>query len=877
MKSTQKDCSVFGLYVADAMEFGRSAGAGRSRRPGLKDTSSRERNMQAGSGAIGMKARSESFRSACCAAAAAFFAIVAMSSAPVPGAADDGEEAREVVSVGSRMSTGAAKGLLPITVIEREDIELSGARNLWDFLAGRLDYNSYGLDRPFILGAFRVALLIDGRPITDTVYALDSLPVAAVERIEVLSNGAAALYGPQATAGAVNIVLRDRFEGIEVQAGIEHPVNGGGESGLASVLWGGAFGPGHLSIGVDLFRRNEIRESQRRYSRSSWTPGGAFADTTGVSVFGNTAIAFTGEGIVAQALGDCEGGAFTGPLAEPYGIPGEGCGYASGDVAWSWEQRDRDALFVGLDYPVSEDHSLYFDSRLVQSDYMFPRSAPALISLPPTRQLPATVFHRFAGHGHRDRSMDLDEYDLTLGVEGGLPYGIGFDAHLRTHSHDEFREAGTYVRRSVFEQALADGSYDLLNPLSTAPAHLEAVADSSLRLTRDRAIEHRVARVTFDGRSPEFLGRSMGWAAGAELAYEKRTRDPVYRDAAGNRVDQGDVIGSFDFGFSGDRTRLSKFVELSVPLHERWDLMLASRHDDHDDVESTKSHQLATRFRLSENLSLRGSWSKSAKPPGIGALHTARVVTRPRIYDPMTGYRYEIVAFNSGNPGLDESRADSFGLGIVSDMGPVTLSADWFRMGLSRLLTIYSSQGLLRLEAQGALPDDVLIDRDPQTNLIRNIVKPVSGDGKTDVSGLNLHARTGWQSRWADFELDVWWTHVTKYYERASGIETSYTVPRNRAHAMLRATRGDVTAQWSAYGLSSRPHYWGSSYSGWVGHDLSVRWEDAFGVAGTEIIGGVVNVADREPSTDPYDAGYSDETFDSIRGRTLFVSVEKTW
>ena len=698
--------------------------------------------------------------------------------------------------------------------------------------------------------------------------------MSAVERIEVLSDSAVALYGPRAIAGAINIVLRDRFEGIEVQAGVEHPVRGGGETEHASAWWGGAVGAGHLNVGVDLFRRNEIRESQRRYSRPSWTPGGAFDDASEISIAGNTALAFTPEGIAALSLGECAGGEFTGPLADPYGIPGHACGYATGNVDWSWERRDRDALSLGLDYPLGEDHSLYFDARLVQSEIMYPRRAAAYqtlgIRLPGG---PATFFHRFAGHGHREASTDLEEHDLTFGIEGGLGHGIGYDAYLRSYRHDEDLDAGTYVHRSVF----ADPSYDFLNPLSTEPAHLEAVANSSLRRYRDRTMEHRVARIAFDGRSPEVAGRIFAWAAGAELAHEERKRDPVYRDGAGNEVDQADVIGSFDFAFSGDRTRLSKFVELSVPLHERWDVSLAGRHDDHDDVDSTVSHQVATRFRLNEQLTLRGSWSKAAKPPGVGGLHAARVVTRPRVRDPITGFRYEVIAINSGNPELVEDRAESFGLGIVSEMGPLTLSADWYRMGLSRLLTIYSAQGLLRLEARGALPEGVVINRDPQTNLIMNIVKPVTSDGKIDVSGIHLRARTGWKSRWADFELDAWWAHATKYHERASGLESSYTVPRNRAHAVLRATRGDVTAQWSAYGLSDRPNYWGSGYPGWVGHDLSVRWEDAFGVAGAEITGGVINVADREPPEDPDDAGYPDETFDSIRGRTLFVSLEKSW
>ena len=824
------------------------------------------------------------------AAAAALCALAALSAVPVPGAARDGAGSGQVVSTGSLTSTGAVSDLQPVTVIGREEIELSGMRNVWDLIASRLDYNSFGLARPFVLGGFRAAILVNGRSISDSTFDLDSLPVSAVERIEVLSDSAVALYGARAIAGTVNIVLRDRFEGFEFQAGGENPVNGGGDTAHLGAFWGTALGDGHLNVGVDVFRRNEIRESQRSYSRARWTPGGAFADANGVSLYGNTARYSipNPDGPrptrpAVAALGDCEGGAFTGPLANPYGLPGHACGYAFADIAWSWEQRDRDALSIGFDHPVGEDHSLYLDARLVRSDFMSPSQAPALTRvpglqipahlLPSTTGAPATLLHRFAGHGHRDARTDLEEHDLTIGAEGRLAYGIGYDAYLRSYRHDEDLDAGVYVHRRV----LADPRYDLLNPLSTAPLHLEAVRDSSLRRYRNSFIEHRVARIAFDGRSPEVAGRALSWAAGAEYAYEKRTHDPVYRDGAGNAVDQADVIGSFDISFTGSRARVSKFGELSIPLHERWEVLLAGRHDDHDDVESTTAHQVATRFRLREGLTLRGSFSRAAKARGIGALHTARVVTLPRIFDPLTRFRYETVAVNSGNPELGEDRADSLGLGVVSEMGPVTLSADWYRMGLSRLLTIYSAQGLVWAEALGGtLPPGVEIVRD-DAGFITRIVKPVSGDGMIDVSGLILRAQAQWDADWADFDLDVWWSHMTRYHDRTPLFESAPRVPRNRAHARLRAGRGDLTAQWSAYGLSSRPNPWGSGYPGWVGHDVSMRWENAFGIGGAELTGGVINVADREPPADPSDPYWPDETFDSVRGRTLFLNLKRSW
>ena len=118
--------------------------------------------------------------------------------------------------------------------------------------------------------------------------------------------------------------------------------------------------------------------------RSSWTPGGSFDDATGVSVFGNTAIAFGPQGISALSLGDCEGEGFTGPLEDPFGIPGRGYGYAIGDVAWSWEQRDRDTNVADRE-PSAEPRRLPPFLRLAAGERGLRAEMPAeeLDRLPP--------------------------------------------------------------------------------------------------------------------------------------------------------------------------------------------------------------------------------------------------------------------------------------------------------------------------------------------------------------------------------------------------------------------------------------------------------------------------------------------------------------
>ncbi|MDD9993934.1 MAG: TonB-dependent receptor plug domain-containing protein [Rhodospirillales bacterium] len=228
-----------------------------------------------------------------------------------------GGDAGTDTTVGSLILSVPVGKLRPVTVIDRDDIALSGMRNVWDLLRSRDEYNYFGLHRPHNLGSLRAVFLIDGRRISDSYFDLDALPISAIERIEILSSSAVAIHGAQGISGAINIVLRSGFEGVEAQVHGESPVGSGGEAGIASALWGGSVGGGHLTVGADVFSRNEVRSRDRAYSRSSWTPGGSFDDAFAVSVGSNTAVVFTEEGPVARSLGPCEGSHACGTLRPP--------------------------------------------------------------------------------------------------------------------------------------------------------------------------------------------------------------------------------------------------------------------------------------------------------------------------------------------------------------------------------------------------------------------------------------------------------------------------------------------------------------------------------------------------------------------------------
>ncbi len=833
--------------------------------------------------------------------------------------------ADEIRQVAGHIPVAAADAVQPIAVIDRTDIELSGMSNVRDLLLSRLKYNSFGLRRPFVLGSGRVAILVNGRRIsdsrlmTDLNFELDALPISAVERIEILSDSAAALHGGHAIAGAVNIVLKRDHEGVEVRASHDRPLRRGGDSLHGSALWGQTLERGHLLIGADVFHRGEIRDTDRDYSRASWMPGGSFADTAGVSVGGNTLFIPTKDDpgnptiiyvpnadsdSIARALGTCDGNAYTGELNAPYGIPGTGCGFAWAKIAWSRERFERESLFLNLDYPVGEDADMYIDGRFAQGDTAF-RYAPAvdtfsftpsaafrqeLLQDPDIATLPdkLRVAHRFVGHGNRDWLTDKQEYDLTLGLRGRFARGIGgigYDAHLRYYRHDATEAGDTFVSQSKIQSAIEEGRYNLQNPLSRDAAHLAAIRETGLRLTRDQITDHKTARASLDGAAFALGGGDARWAAGAEVAHEDWQDVYDYRDVVNASYEASDVLGSAGNSASGQRRRWSAFTEASLPLHGDWDVVLAGRRDDHDDVGATFSYQVASQYRLHKALAVRGSWSEGSRAPSLYALHKSESLSYPLVCDTKTFTgdlkdcdEYQVQRASGRNPELEPDEADSLSFGAMTGLGPFSLSADWFRIRLSGESAQLSAQSIINLDAEGRLPPGAKVQR--EGSVITRIESPLVNAGETDASGIDFRAGAGWKADWADIVLDARWLHVTRSESRVNGVVQPGDYPRDRVHASLRASRGDFSASWSVLAVSG---YWNirrsARYKAWVGHDITLRWRDAFGLSGMDLTGGVLNVGDRGPSTDPTVPGSqgADTTLDSVRGRTIFLTAKMSF
>ena len=226
------------------------------------------------------------------------FAASLAVSAPASFAADEdegAEDAERIVVTGSRLKRTDVEGANPVTVIDREQIELSGEISAADLIRNTT-FNSFGSFRPQSgssaqgvstvnlrgIGASRSLVLVDGRrltmsPSTGSSQDLNSIPLAAIERVEILSDGASAVYGSDAIGGVVNVITRKDYNGAEISVSkseISLPADGGDRE-AGSAVFGSSNDTTSIIGGVSWNSRDIIFERDYYWVQP------------GVSIYGN--------------------------------------------------------------------------------------------------------------------------------------------------------------------------------------------------------------------------------------------------------------------------------------------------------------------------------------------------------------------------------------------------------------------------------------------------------------------------------------------------------------------------------------------------------------------------------------------------------------
>lgn len=790
----------------------------------------------------------------------------------------------------------------PVVVIDRVAIEMSGLTTLSQLLSDRSAFNVFGIRG--LSAAIGGAYLVDGRPVTGLDFGI--FPLSSVERIELIEEGATRFSG-HIGDGTINIVRRRDFQGSEVSAGLGRPVQSGMDSNAGSALWGGPVGHGRVLVGIDHAFSEEVRDSERSYKRTRFTD--SLAGSQGVSTAGNTL--FVGED--SYALGPCDPQVFTGPLQNG---DGQACGYPYSDVAWfsEYPRTQRESLFLHADHPVGENAELYLDVLTAKTrtrytwapppgtfDFDVPQHSPvrdALEAAVPGLEIPVdgsvTVAHRFVGHGLRSWRWDWDDRNLVAGIRGAFSEHLDFDVHLRHYRTRGLEQGATFVSEERVTEAVLQGDYDIVDALSNDPVHLEAIHRTSLHSRQNFDNEITVLHAALDGSAWELSGGPARWTVAFE--YEDYAfRDVIHnRDFENRTYDVTQVLGGGGSIVRADRQIMLAQAGAVLPVLPGLELVVTGRHREYDDIGGTSAWRVASHYQANEVLSVRLHTDRAEYSPGVRQLYELDRNVFPYIRDCKAHVDdpdacveqvavVQIKTEDVGNPDLEPSKARAVGIGATLHFETLYLAADWYRQKAWNQASRPGAQHLVILENHGEdLPQGVQVLRigGSESAAIEKIVRPLFSqrDNDTRTEGLAMRAGAEWESAWALLDLDIRYLRTIDSQSRVQGVKQPGDFPRHRAHAVLRASRGDWTASWNVHTMSgyynaTRTGRWGS----WTGHDLALQWRGAYGLQGLELTAGALNIDNRKPALNPANPNNPNLSYDSTRGRTYFLNARLGW
>jgi len=661
------------------------------------------------------------------------FSVCTSAAAALPDtpATDSSESANPLFTVeitGTRLELPKSQISSPLEVISRQDIEASGNRTLSDVVrAITADNNgSIGLGNVsgFAQGSSGIALrglavsatlvLINGRRMASygladdgqrTFVNLSSIPLDIVDRVEVLKDGGSAIYGSDAIAGVINIILRDHFEGLSANASYAVTQHGDGQTPRVSVTGG----RGNVaSDGYNVFFNVEASHQEAMYASArpdrkwigsgdlrpygySFTAGGIGPDIGGWFDNSSGAINPNHYGAVSPAsLGtpvwqQLPGCTSTISLPAGYG----GCPYdrvsQTGVIAASEGKLN---LFLRGEMTVSPAFNPYIElgrfASDVKSPWVFgPTSANenwvnpatnsvinnAALGLPASHPdnplgVPAVLSYLLAEAGSRTFADDSVVTRTLIGAKGKLSawdYDAGF---LYAHDTTERTVTG-FIRNSVLQAGLTGtgpyGYYRLgANSKLNSAAFNQALAP---RLSSDNTSS--LTLLDFKARRPllQLPGGPLGVSLGAEYRRETLAAPPVPYTTI------GDIIGWSYYAYQGIEKVASMFVEANVPILPQLDIDAAVRGDKVWDTGTSATPKVGLRWTPLEHLAFRATYSRGFRAPdpaerGQGNQFSGTL--------DLTGNGFLGVFRNLSNPGLKPEHSTMRTLGLIVEPGSLT-------------------------------------------------------------------------------------------------------------------------------------------------------------------------------------------------------------
>ena len=662
---------------------------------------------------------------------------------------------------GSNIKRVDAESASPITVITQEEIRRSGSTSVQELLnnlsvsAGSALTDISG-GNGFSTGSATVALrglgsaatltLINGRRVSPAAFNdpnvgstnitnLNSIPTAAIERIEVLRDGASAIYGSDAIAGVVNIILRKDFTGLTATGTFFQTPGNEFRVKQASV----AFGFGDLTKdrynvfgtyerferlpvliksedNVDTFWTNPVFLQRQSVLSSLSYPGNYYRQAVpGSGIFGTF-----------QALGpNCPATLVIGGL----------CRYNQWNDLEQQGRSERDTAFVRGTLDINGNLSAFAEANFSRTTNTF-TGAPTS-SNPQT----ATLWRNAAGQalrfqlvlpvGHRDnpfatpiglryrwvdlgRSQDISRTEDTR-VLVGLKGSIGswdWESGLLLNKSTANVSSGRRLLFPAVQDAINDQSWLFFAPNSQA-----MINRISTRTTNKGEANTRILDIKGSTEFGKLPAGPIGLAVGVEFRKDDILITPD------QRIVDAQIVGLGASFADGSRTQTSAYLEALVPITKSLEGTLATRYDKYSDFGNTTNPKVGLKWRALPTFVVRGSYSTGFRAPTLSQTSKAAVRSFQTINDPL---RCPVLGTTSDdcsrtvsaqivpNPNIGPETSKSRNLGIVWDISKdLNVAIDYFDIKRDDEIDRFSSNFSVNALFNGDQRFAGVVQRDP--------------------------------------------------------------------------------------------------------------------------------------------------------------------
>lgn len=744
-------------------------------------------------------------------------AVASLPTQAVLAAESDDENANEnkVTITGSRISRTDMETALPVTIISEEEIKATGLLDIGSVVA-QMPFNTQG---SFIsdagssatnhsssglrgLGSNRTLTLINGRRIAPSATFggestnLNLIPIDAVERIDILRDGAAAIYGSDAIGGVINIVLKKDYEGLLLKANFGRPSGDSGDEDGVSLTLGIQGEKGSALVVVEHKEWEGIRYGTRApvlnadfdlpYNRSSlYAPEGNYHPVDGTGAQSGPWVPGNGSNCPADRIVDL-------------GANGQRCGYAFLDGKNYIPARTKDSIFTNIIYEISDTltwetaiMALRDTTNTASTSVWTPGGIFMAADNPnnPTfgtaNPIDIQAYTRLVGVADRETYFNSNVYHFGSTLSYETEAGI-LDFYISSSRNEVNVSTDHYIFRDKFDEAVQAGLY---NPFVLGGDASEETLNSFLHTSTRRALTSTKGfNVTWSGDSDvELGGGNLAYAVGGEYQ-EYRFTDRLDRQSAPG----GNAFPTFGGNSGGSRDYRAIYAEVDLPVTDQLNIKAATRYDEYSlPDEGQLSSSVNFRYEVTEGLVLRASYSQGFRAPSIDDLLSEEALSFNSVTDTLRcnagddpGLDWcsdgeQIERRSEGNPNLQPETSDQFAFGAVWDItDDVSLTVDYYDIQINDQVQFLGAQDVVDLEAAGLLDtfdrNAVNVIRDAN-NIITNVQTGSINQKGTSTDGIDLSLKAKFETDQAGtFYADFNGSYVLSYETQSTPLAERY-------------------------------------------------------------------------------------------------------